>query len=75
MLDVPKAFTDGMKSVLTIRQYCDLVKPMKPFTVVEQSDYNIVINCHIYNGKLGDDKVIDHNHVSGNYRGTSTFKL
>ena len=51
--------------------YLRFPKPMLPMTPDEVEDYTDSTNCHICNGQLGDDKVRDHCHVTGKYRGTT----
>ena len=33
--------------------------------------YDNTTNCHIYNEELGEDRVRDHCHLSGNFRGAA----
>ena len=39
-----------------------------------QKEFNEAVNCHICGGKLGDDKVRDHCHFTGEYRGAAHNK-
>ena len=39
-----------------------------------QKDFNTAVNCHICGEELGDDKVRDHCHFTGEYRGAAHNK-
>ena len=37
----------------------------------EKISHNFATQCHICEKELGEDKVIDHCHLTGNYRGAA----
>ena len=45
-------------------------KPML-LTATESQSFDSTIICHICTKPLGDDKVRDHCHITGNYRGVA----
>ena len=59
---------------LEAKQLCEeyIVKP-KPmlFTATDSLSFVKTTTCHICTEQLGDDKVCDHCHVTGNYRGAA----
>ncbi|XP_054720146.1 uncharacterized protein LOC129229795 [Uloborus diversus] len=46
------------------------VKPMS-LSPQEEQDFKAASQCHICRGKLGADRVRDHDHLSGRYRGAA----
>ena len=59
---------------LEAKQLCeeDIAKP-KPmlFTATDSLSFANTTTCHICTEQLGDDKVCDHCHITGNYRGAA----
>ncbi|XP_058980338.1 uncharacterized protein LOC131803264 [Musca domestica] len=51
--------------------YLSLNTPMKPLSSIEQSIFDSALNCHICDKNLYDDKVRDHCHVTGKFRGAA----
>jgi len=46
--------------------------PMKvQMTQSDEIDFKNASNCHICDGELGEDKVLDHCHITGKYRGAA----
>jgi len=41
------------------------------FTAVEEEIFNSSTSCHICGGQLGEDKVRDHCHFTGKFRGAA----
>ena len=70
--DVEKIFLDSLvKDVEDIYQRF-LGKPTKMiFTAVEEEIFNSSTSCHICGGQLGEDKVRDHCHLTGKFRGAA----
>jgi len=70
--DVAKIFLDSLvKDVEDIYQRF-LGKPTKMiFTAVEEEIFNSSTSCHICGGQLGEDKVRDHCHLTGKFRGAA----
>jgi len=68
--DVANIFLDSLvKDVEDIYQQF-LRKPKKMiFTAVEEEIFNSSTSCHICGGQLGEDKVSDHCHLTGKFRG------
>ncbi|XP_054720676.1 uncharacterized protein LOC129230303 [Uloborus diversus] len=46
------------------------VKPMS-LSPQEEQDFKSAASCHICQGRLGSDRVRDHDHLSGKYRGAA----
>ena len=70
--DVAKIFLDSLvKDVEDIYQRF-LKKPKKMiFTAVEEEIFNSSTSSHICDGQLGEDKVRDHCHLTGEFRGAA----
>ena len=51
-------------------EYIATPKPML-LTVTELRSFNNTTTCHICTKPLGDDKVRDHCHIEGRYRGAA----
>ena len=47
------------------------VVPMEDLTAEEKFDFDNASECHICKHDLGEDKVRDHNHLTGRYRGAA----
>lgn len=45
--------------------------PMAPLTEDQENDYKNATTCHICNYILFDDKVMDHDHITSQYRGAA----
>lgn len=45
--------------------------PMNPLTEEEKRTVETVKNCHICNHLLKDDRVLDHDHLTGKFRGVA----
>ena len=70
--NVAKIFID--KIVETTKAiYNDFYKKPKPMIInaTVQKDFNNAVFCHICGNKLGSDRVRDHCHFTGKYRGAS----
>ena len=63
-----------IQHILKIQDRLDLVyrnpKPLH-MTMEERSEFRSVEHCHIGQGVLGDDRVRDHCHVTGTFRGAA----
>lgn len=51
--------------------YLGVKRAMDRLTSLEEADFQISSNCHICNGLLGSDRVRDHSHLTGKYRGAA----
>ncbi|XP_065665454.1 uncharacterized protein LOC136086885 [Hydra vulgaris] len=69
--DVAQIFVDSLQD--DIKKICDWIKfPKKMiFTNENKHDFNAVISCHICGKDLVKDKVRDHCHITGKYRGAA----
>ena len=69
--DVPKMFMESLES--DIKQIYDRFKlPKNPHVSEdERIDYVNATHCHICGSMLGHDKVLDHCHLTGKYRGAA----
>ena len=45
--------------------------PMTPLTQIEQEEFSNAVNCHICSEALGADRVRDHDHLTGKFRGAA----
>lgn len=46
----------------------------KKFLPADKASYNSAVDCHICQKKLNDDKVLDHCHITGKYRGPAHYQ-
>ncbi|XP_065653011.1 uncharacterized protein LOC136080322 [Hydra vulgaris] len=69
--DVAQIFVNSLQE--DIKKICDSIKfPKKMiFTPENKYDFNAAIKCHICGEDLGKDKVRDHCHITGKYRGVA----
>ncbi|XP_065667913.1 uncharacterized protein LOC136088164 [Hydra vulgaris] len=69
--DVAQIFVDRLQE--DIIKICNRIKfPKKMiFTSENKHDFNDATECHICGEKLGKDKVRDHCHITGKYRGAA----
>ncbi|XP_065654802.1 uncharacterized protein LOC136081417 [Hydra vulgaris] len=69
--DVTQIFVDSLQK--DIIKICDIIKfPKKMiFTPKNKHDFNAAISCHICGKDLGKNKVHDHCHITGKYRGAA----
>ena len=70
--NVAKIFIDKLVET-TKAIYDDFYKKPKPMIIntTVQKDFNNAVNCHICGNKLGSDRVRDHCHFTGEYRGAA----
>ena len=70
--DISKVFVEKLKEV-TIGIYNDFYRRPKPLKLTqdEQKLFEEEVNCHICSRELRDDKVRDHCHFTGKYRGAA----
>ena len=73
--DVAKIFVKKLTE-LTKGIYEDFYRRPKPLVMNSktQKEFNNAVNCHICNEELGDDRVRDHCHFTGEYRGAAHNK-
>ena len=70
--DISKVFVEKLREV-TKGIYNDFYRRPKPLrlTPEEQKLFEKAVNCHICNKELKEDKVRDHCHFTGQYRGAA----
>ena len=73
--DISKVFVEKLTEV-TKGIYNDFYLRPKPLrlTSSEQKSFENAVNCHICNHELNEDKVRDHCHFTGQYRGAAHNK-
>ena len=73
--DIAKVFVEKLTEV-TKGIYNDFYQRPKPLrlTSSEQKSFENAVNCHICSRELNDDKVRDHCHFTGQYRGAAHNK-
>nr|XP_032289060.1 uncharacterized protein LOC116649904 [Drosophila virilis] len=58
--------------IMLYKNHLRLVKPVQALTTEQLNSFNSEQNCHICGGLFTEnDKVLDHCHLSGNYRGAA----
>ncbi|XP_048582217.1 uncharacterized protein LOC125561810 [Nematostella vectensis] len=69
--DIPQLFVESLES--DIKKIYDKFRfPKKvKMTPKDKIAYNDATHCHICEGELGEDKVLDHCHLTGKYRGAA----
>ncbi|XP_075162933.1 uncharacterized protein LOC142235565 [Haematobia irritans] len=71
--DAPKKFIENImldcKDIY--HKYLRIVVPMTNLTPEENEDFDRSIYCHICEQEIGEDKVQDHCHLTGKYRGAA----
>ena len=72
--DVSQVFVNSLEK--EVRNVYENHKPTKPsrMTKSELENYDDSVDCHICGDRLGGDKVLDHCHLTGNYRGAAHNK-
>ena len=73
--DISKVFVEKLAEV-TKGIYNDFYQRPKPLrlTSADQKSFDAEVNCHICGGELKEDKVRDHCHFTGQYRGAAHNK-
>lgn len=70
--DVSQKFINWLeKDIKNIYKKTKLSKKVVNMTREGQINYNDATHCHICEGELGEDKVLDHCHLTGKYRGAA----
>ncbi|XP_048479424.1 uncharacterized protein LOC119694216 [Plutella xylostella] len=70
--DCVKVFMKKLTNdVIRIHKLLGDYKKMKPLTENQEIEFQNAINCHICDNLLLDDKVHDHDHVTGEFRGVA----
>ncbi|XP_073831535.1 uncharacterized protein [Musca autumnalis] len=71
--DAPKVFLENLieDCKFLYNNYLTKVQPMITLTPEEESQFKTSINCHICDESLGGDRVRDHCHLTGKYRGAA----
>ncbi|KAG8235044.1 hypothetical protein J437_LFUL017341 [Ladona fulva] len=49
------------------------IVPMTPLTAAQEESFRMEVDCHICSKPLGDDRVMDHCHLMGKFRGAVHF--
>lgn len=71
-LDCVEVFIKSLiKEAKLINEIVNTKKSMKTMTEQQSDDYRNAIKCFICNNLLFDDKVCDHDHITGEYRGAA----
>ena len=72
--DIPQMFQESLEE--DIKEIYNQFKSEKSLIMrmSDHSKHNNATHCHICEGELGDDKVIDHCHLTGRYRGAAHSK-
>ncbi|MCG8374780.1 MAG: DNA polymerase, partial [Balneolales bacterium] len=69
--DIPQIFIKNLESdIKDIYNKFKFTKKVK-MTLKDKIAYNNATHCHICEGELGEDKVLDHCHLTGKYRGAA----
>ena len=69
--DAAKKFVQCIEEeVQAISKICEEKKPMV-MSDEDKESFEASTHCHICGGELGDDKVRDHDHLTGKYRGAA----
>ena len=73
--DIAKIFVEKLTEI-TKGIYEDFYCKPKPLVMSKKNieDFNNAVNCHICGGELGCDRVRDHCHFTGEYRGAAHNK-
>ena len=73
--DIAKIFVEKLTEI-TKGIYEDFYCKPKPLVMSKKNieDFNNAVNCHICGGELGCDRVRDHCHFTGEYRGAARNK-
>jgi hypothetical protein len=72
--DVSQKFVNSIEK--TVKDLYNKYKPNKQIQMTDQDlqDFNNAVDCHICDEKLGDDRVKDHDHLTGKFRGAAHNK-
>ncbi|XP_048583266.1 uncharacterized protein LOC116615318 [Nematostella vectensis] len=69
--DIPQMFVGSLESdIMDVYNKFKFTKRVKT-TLKDEIAYNNATHCHICEGELGGDKVLDHCHLTGRYRGAA----
>jgi hypothetical protein len=69
--DISQIFVDSLEHALkNIYGKHKFIKKVK-MNMEDQQNYDAAVDCHICEGRLDGDKVLDHCHLTGNYRGAA----
>ncbi|XP_069366011.1 uncharacterized protein [Maniola hyperantus] len=60
-----------IEEILTIHNILSDKKPMLPLTKTQADEFRNAVNCHVCDQLLFDDRVLDHDHITGQYRGAA----
>ncbi|XP_063392461.1 uncharacterized protein LOC134677958 [Cydia fagiglandana] len=70
--DCAKEFIKSLETELApFASKIKTIIPMRSLTREQQVQFQSAINCHICGGVLGDDRVRDHCHLTGEFRGAA----
>ena len=67
---IDKFFQTLLEKMQMIQDVLSNIKPML-ITTEEQAAFHQAVNCHICSKELGADRVRDHDHITGVYRGAA----
>ena len=70
--DIPKIFVDNLeKDIKKIYNDTKFHKKAENISEMDKKEYENATHCHICERELGEDKVFDHCHLTGKYRGAA----
>ena len=70
--DIPQIFVDNLEQdIKKIYNKFKYKKKLGDMSEMDKKEYENATHCHICEKELGEDKVLDHCHLTGNYRGAA----
>ena len=70
--DIPQIFVDNLEQdIKKIYNNTKYHKKAEAMSEMDKKEYENATHCHICEEKLGEDKVLDHCHLTGKYRGAA----
>ena len=70
--DIPQIFIENLEQdIKKIYNNTKYHKKEADMTEMDKKEYENATRCHICEGELGEDKVLDHCHLTGKYRGAA----
>jgi hypothetical protein len=72
--DVSQMFVDSLEREVKVIYENHKSKELVRISMGEMTNYKNAVDCHICKGALDGDKVLDHCHLTGNYRGAAHNK-
>ena len=70
--DIPQIFVNNLEQdIKKIYNKTKYHKKVEDMSEMDKKEYENATHCHICEEKLGEDKVLDHCHLTGKYRGAA----